>query len=237
MMKTTLTVLALALALGSQAQYATNGTNGQGGTIEAYDKDGRPMSISTNGRIEGTPLLCPDWCAGSVLFTNGKSATPIQLRFDLEKNVLYFQQEGKFYRFVDTVSAFTMMVKGADSSDRAWKFRNGYERDAKKRYDTYYQVLEEGPRAHLLYHTYASLVDKYQYGGPEKQAYQLHQDLFLFDPPTGKLTKVKSGDKELEKALPSSSKEVKAWLQAHQVTAPGRDDLFQLVRSLNSTAL
>jgi hypothetical protein len=219
MIKNTMTLMALFLTLGTQAQYASNGTNGQG-----------------NGRIEGTPLLCPDWCSGSVLFTNGKSATPIQLRFDLERNVLYFLQDGKFYRFVDTVSAFTMMVKGADSTDRAWKFRNGYDHDPKKHYDIYYQVLEEGPRAHLLYHTYASLVDRYQYGGPEKQAYQLHQDLYLFDPPTGRLTRVKTTDLDLGKALPSSTREVQAWLQAHPVKNPGRDELFQLVRSLNSTA-
>jgi hypothetical protein len=236
-MKTMMTILALGLALSGQAQYSANGTNGQGGTVEAYDKEGRPMTISNNGRIEGTPLLCPDWCTGSVLFTNGRSATPILLRFDLEKNLLYFQQEGKFYRFTDTVSAFSMMVLGADSITRPWKFRNGYEREAKKHYDTYYQVLEEGPRAHLLYHTYASLVDKYAYGGPEKQGYQLHQDLFLFDFPSGKLTKLKSGGGEVMNALPSSHTEVEAWLKGHSKGSLNRDDIIQLVRSLNSTAL
>jgi hypothetical protein len=226
----------LFLSTGVQAQNVINGEIGSGAVIEAYDKDGRPLTAGTNGRIEGSPYLCPDWCPGSVLFSNGKTASPIFLRFDLEKNALFFRQDGKFYRFVDTVSAFAMQVQGLDSVNRNWKFRNGYARDEKKRADPYYQVLEEGPRAHLLYHTYASLVDKYVYGGPEKQAYQLHQDLYLYDPVAGKLTRIRPDRTAVLDALPSSANEVRAWLTGRAGEELTREDLFLLVRYLNRTA-
>ena len=225
---------AFALTTGAMAQFTVNGSNGQGGTIEAYDSTGKPLGLKENGRIEGSPYLCADWCTGSVLFANGKTAV-LPLRFDLEKNKLYFQQDGKFYEFVDDVLGFQMKVPGVDTTMRTWKFRKGYDPGAGRKGDAYYQVLEEGPRVHLLYHTYAGLVDNYRYGGPEKQIYQVKQELYVFDPVSSTLTKVKPSSKDVQEALPSSRSEVKAWLSQH----PGNLDkagLFQLVRSLNATA-
>jgi|GEM_PF-2770725 len=218
----------------AMAQFSVNGSNGQGGTIEAYDSTGKPLGLKENGRIEGSPFLCPDWCTGSVLFSNGKTAN-LPLRFDLEKNKLFFKQDGKFYEFVDDVAAFQMRVPGTDSTVRNWKFRKGYDPRAGKKGDAYYQVLEEGPRVHLLYHTFAGLVDNYRYGGPEKQIYQVKQDLYLFDPIAGNLTRVKPTAREVQGALPSSQNEVRDWLSQH----PGNLDkagLLQLVRGLNATA-
>lgn len=216
------------------AQFSVNGSNGQGGTIEAYDATGKPMTISESGRIEGNPFLTPDWCPGSVLFANGKTAN-LPLRFDLQKNKLYFKQDEKSFEFVDDVLAFQMLVQGNDSAMHTWKFRKGYDPRAGRKGDTYYQVIEEGPRAHMLYHTYAGLVDSYRYGGPEKQTYQLKQELYLFDPQTNDLTKVHPSTRDVSAALPSSRNEVKAWMAAN----PGELDrpaLAKLVHSLNATA-
>lgn len=232
--RSTTLIAALLFSLSASAQFSVNGSNGQGGTIEAYDATGKPMTISETGRIEGNPYLCPDFCTGSVLFANGKTAN-LPLRFDLQKNKLYFQQDGKYYEFVDEVLAFQMMVQGTDSAMHAWKFRKGYEPRAGKKGDAFYQVIEEGPRAHMLYHTYAGLVDNYRYGGPEKQVYQLKQELYLFDPLAGSLAKVHPNGRDVQAALPSSKDEVKAWIAAH----PGdidRPALANLVHSLNATA-
>lgn len=235
-MSTRITFLCVALLVSgsTMAQFSANGSNGQGGTIEAYDATGKPMTISESGRIEGNPYLTPDWCPGSVLFANGKTAN-LPLRFDLQKNKLYFKQDEKSYEFVDDVLAFQMMVQGADSAMHAWKFRKGYDPLAGKKGDVYYQVIEEGPRAHMLYHTYAGLVDSYRYGGPEKQTYQLKQEVYLFDPLANSLTKVHPSVRDVPAALPSSKSEVKAWLAQH----PGeldRQALASLVHGLNATA-
>ena len=227
-------LIALFVTTVTMAQFAVNGSNGQGGTIEAYDSTGRPLGLKENGHIEGSPFLCPDWCSGSVLFANGKTAN-LPLRFDLEKNKVYFQQDGKFYEFVDELSAFQIKVQGADSTVRTWKFRKGYDPRAGKKGDAFYQVLEDGPKVHVLYHTYAGLVDNYRYGGPEKQIYQVKQELYVFDPVAGTLSKVRPTTKDVQDALPSCRNEVKAWLAQH----PGSMDkagLFQLARGLNATA-
>ena len=232
----TLTTLFAALFISTlaMAQFSVNGSNGQGGTIEAYDSTGKPLGLKENGRIEGNPYLCPDWCSGTVLFSNGKSAN-LPLPNDLEKNKLYFQQEGHFYAFVDDVLAFQMKVPGTDTTVRTWKFRKGYDPLAGRKGDAYYQVLEEGPKVHLLYRTYAALVDNYRYGGPEKQIYQIKQELYVHDPVSGRLAKVKPTARDVQEAIPSSREEVQAWLAQH----PGSLDkagLLQLVHSLNATA-
>jgi hypothetical protein len=227
-------IFSLLVSSVSLAQFSVNGSNGQGGTIEAYDPTGKPMTISESGRIEGNPFLCPDWCSGSVLFANGKTAN-LPLRFDLQKNKLYFQQDGKFYEFVDDVTAFQMKIQGTDSALHVWKFRKGYDPRAGKKGDAYYQVIEEGPRAHMIYHTYAGLVDSYKYGGPEKQTFQMKQELYLFDPLAGSLSKVRLSAHDVQSALPSSKDEVRDWFTQH----PGdldRPGLAKLVHSLNATA-
>jgi hypothetical protein len=82
--------------------------------IALTDK-GKPASLmNVNGNtittfhsaknIEGTPLISEEWNAGNVKFKAGNFVNKILLKFNLEKNELYFQKDDLSFFFVDEVS-------------------------------------------------------------------------------------------------------------------------------------
>ncbi|MGL6269458.1 MAG: hypothetical protein ACRC2O_16110, partial [Chitinophagaceae bacterium] len=76
------------------------------GSIEAFDENGKPLATQLHEHIGGSPMLNSEWGAGVVSYKNGRVVSPIQIQFNLQKNELYFNQEGKKFMFTDTVSEF-----------------------------------------------------------------------------------------------------------------------------------
>src|SRR4051812_9512966 len=88
---------------------------GEGGFAKDNNKTGLIEEI----------LLYPDWHQGFVNFKNGKQLRDVELKFNLLKNELYFNNNNKLNRFADTVTSFTIFDTSNNHVAVA-RFSNGY---------------------------------------------------------------------------------------------------------------
>ena len=84
--------MSLFLVSGVNAQSIVSGGVSTNVYVEAYNIRGRPFNNPEATNIEGSPLLNQNWGLGTVYFKDGSVAQNVELRFNLEKNELYFNR-------------------------------------------------------------------------------------------------------------------------------------------------
>src|SRR5690242_3282251 len=65
--------------------------------------EGSFIHNNTKSPLSDDVLLYPNWLKGVVNFSNGTQAIDMELKFNLVKNELYFNNGGKLNYFADTV--------------------------------------------------------------------------------------------------------------------------------------
>ena len=180
-----LTTLMLFLALESMAQSTTN-SQSTNFYVEAYNIRGRPFVNPDASNIEGSPLLNLDWGKGTVYFKDGTVAQNVELKFNLEKNELYFNRDGELFLFNDPVMSFRMSYSSS-AGKKEVHFRSGYPLNGRLNKETFYQVLEDGAKFQFLVYRSTYLADSYQYGGQAKKAFKEIEELYVFDVAFGKM--------------------------------------------------
>jgi hypothetical protein len=226
-----LTVLMLFLATQTIAQNATTGVS-TNVYVEAYNIRGKPFVNPDASNIEGSPLLNLDWGKGTVYFKDGTVAQNVELKFNLEKNELYFNRDGELFLFNDPVMSFRMIYTSS-ARKKEVHFRSGYPLNGRLQKETFYEVLEDGAKFQLLAYRSSYLADSYQYGGQAKKVFKENEELFVYDVAFGKMIKMKRTEASLIEALPDLKDKISSAIRDNRLKLKSNEDFAKIFTELN----
>lgn len=221
----------LFLALESMAQSTTN-SQSTNFYVEAYNIRGRPFVNPDASNIEGSPLLNLDWGKGTVYFKDGTVAQNVELKFNLEKNELYFNRDGELFLFNDPVMSFRMSYSSS-AGKKEVHFRSGYPLNGRLSKETFYEVLEDGAKFQFLVYRSTYLADSYQYGGQAKKAFKEIEELYVFDVAFGKMIKIKRTEASLVEALPDLKDKISSAIRNNRLKLKTNEDFAKIFTELN----
>jgi hypothetical protein len=200
--------------------------------VEAYNIRGRPFVNPDASNIEGSPLLNLDWGKGTVYFKDGTVAQNVELKFNLEKNELYFNRDGELFLFNDPVMSFRMSYSSS-AGKKEVHFRSGYPLNGRLNKETFYQVLEDGAKFQFLVYRSTYLADSYQYGGQAKKAFKEIEELYVFDVAFGKMIKIKRTEASLVEALPDLKDKISSAIRNNRLKLKTNEDFARIFTELN----
>ena len=180
----------------------------------------------------GTPLLNPEWGTGTVYTPTG-NFSQIEIQYNKLTNELYYKKEEAVLIFIDTVNAFTVTYADKDVV-KTEKYQAGYPNIADCNYQTFYQVLEEGPKFHLLNRKYSKRQESYHYSEGKTINYFSHEDLYVYDVTAKKIAKVKKSESALTEAFPDKAEQIKKISTQNKLKLKNQDDLAKLIKLLNA---
>lgn len=202
--------------------------------LEAYNIRGRPIVNKDVSNIEGSPLLQTDWAKGTVYFKDGGIVQAIELKFNLEKNELYFNKSGELFLFNDPVSSFRINMKDNDQSAETL-FRSGYPVHGKFSKETFYEVISDGAKFQLVNYRYSYASDIYVYGSTgTKKKFTPGEELYVYDVAFGKMTKIKRSQASIEEALPDLRTKIGQISSSNRLRFKTNEDLNKLFEILNN---
>lgn len=202
--------------------------------VEAYNIRGRPIVSKNPSDVEGSPLLSDDWSKGTVYFKDGGVAGKVDLKFNLEKNELYFNRNGELFLFNDPVSGFRMDVTN-DGQSKEYLFRSGYPVHGRFSKETLYEVIADGSKFQLVNYKFSYPSDIYVYGSTgSKKKYTPAEEIYVFDVAYGKMTKVKRNESAIAEALPDLKVKINQICTANKLKLKTNDDLIKLFELLNN---
>jgi hypothetical protein len=200
--------------------------------VEAYNIRGRPFTNPDASNIEGSPLLNLEWGKGTVYFKDGSVAQNIDLKFNLEKNELYFNRDGGLFLFNDPIMSFRMNYSSG-SGKKEVHFRSGYPVNGRLLKETFYEVLEDGAKFHFVAYRFSYLADSYRYGGQSKKAFTENEELYIYDVAFGKMLKIKRSEASLVEALPDYKEKIVAAIRDNKLKMKANEDVKKVITELN----
>jgi len=202
--------------------------------VEAYNIRGRPIVNKDNNNIEGSPLLSDEWSKGTVYFRDGGIAKDIDIKFNLEKNELYFNRSGELFLFNDPVSSFRILLQVEGNTDELL-FRSGYPVNGRFSKETLYEVIADGSKFQLVNFRFSYPSDIYVYGSTgSKKKFTPSEEIYVYDVAFGKMTKVKRNESTIADALPDLRAKINQLTAANKLKLKSNDDLKKLFDLLNN---
>lgn len=202
--------------------------------VEAYNIRGRPIVNKDNNNIEGSPLLSDEWSKGTVYFRDGGIAKDIDIKFNLEKNELYFNRGGELFLFNDPVLSFRILLQAEGNTDELL-FRSGYPVNGRFSKETLYEVIADGSKFQLLNFRFSYPSDIYVYGSTgSKKKFTPSEEIYVYDVAFGKMTKVKRSESSVTEALPDLRAKINQLTVANKLKLKSNDDLKKLFDLLNN---
>lgn len=202
--------------------------------VEAYNIRGRPIVNKDNNNIEGSPLLSEEWSKGTVYFRDGGIAKDIDIKFNLEKNELYFNRNGELFLFNDPVLSFRILLQAEGNTDELL-FRSGYPVNGRFSKETLYEVIADGSKFQLLNFRFSYPSDIYVYGSTgSKKKFTPSEEIYVYDVAFGKMTKVKRSESSVSDALPDLRAKINQLTAANKLKLKSNDDLKKLFDLLNN---
>lgn len=200
--------------------------------VEAYNIRGKPFTNPDASNIEGTPLLNQEWGKGTVYFKDGAVAQNIDLKFNLEKNELYFNRDGEMFVFNDPILSFRMTYSSANGKKEV-HFRSGYPVNGRLLKETFYEVLEDGAKFQFVAYRFTYLADSYRYGGQSKKVFTENEELYIYDVAFGKISKIKRSESSLVETLPDLKDKVTSIIRDQKLKLKSNDDIKKIIAELN----
>lgn len=202
--------------------------------LEAYNIRGRPIVNKDVSNIEGSPLLQTDWAKGTVYFRDGGIIQAIELKFNLEKNELYYNKSGELYLFNDPVTSFRINLINEDQSEETL-FRSGYPAQGKFSKETFYEVIADGAKFQLVNFRFSYASDIYVYGNTgTKKKFTPGEELYVYDVAFGKMIKIKRSQGSIEEALPDLRAKIGQIASSNKLKLKTDKDLKKLFELLNN---
>ena len=200
--------------------------------VEAYNIRGKPFTNPDASNIEGSPLLNQEWGKGTVYFKDGAVTQNIELKFNLEKNELYFNRDGEMFIFNDPVTSFRMTY-AVSGAKKEVHFRSGYPVNGRLLKETFYEVIEDGAKFQCLSYRFSYLADSYRYGGQSKKAFTETEELYIYDVAFGKMAKAKRSESAIVEALPDLKERISTIVKENRLKLKSNEDLKKLIIELN----
>jgi hypothetical protein len=202
--------------------------------LEAYNIRGRPIVNKDVINVEGTPLLYADWSKGTVYFRDGGVVQAIELKFNLEKNELYYNKSGELYLFNDPVLSFRINLKDDERTGESL-FRSGYPIHGKFSKETFYEVIADGTKFQLVNYKFSYASDIYVYGSTgTKKKFTPGEELYIYDVTYGKMLKIKRSQSSIEEALPDLRNKIGQIAAVNKLKLKSDEDFKKLFELLNN---
>jgi len=226
-----LTALMIFLAVNATGQSVSSSVS-TNFFVEAYNIRGKPFTNPDASNIEGSPLLNQDWGKGTVYFKDGAVAQNLDLKFNLEKNELYFNREGEMFLFNDPIMSFRMNYSSG-SGKKEVHFRSGYPVNGRLLKETFYEVLEDGAKFQFVAYRFTYLADSYRYGGQSKKVFTENEELYVYDVAFGKMIKIKRSESSLVEGLPDYKDKIVAVIRDNKLKLKTNEDVKKVIAELN----
>ncbi|MEN9952240.1 MAG: hypothetical protein RLZZ520_508 [Bacteroidota bacterium] len=226
-----LTALMIFLAVNATGQSVSSSVS-TNFFVEAYNIRGKPFTNPDASNIEGSPLLNQDWGKGTVYFKDGAVAQNLDLKFNLEKNELYFNREGEMFLFNDPIMSFRMNYSSG-SGKKEVHFRSGYPVNGRLLKETFYEVLEDGAKFQFVTYRFTYLADSYRYGGQSKKVFTENEELYVYDVAFGKMIKIKRSESSLVEGLPDYKDKIVAVIRDNKLKLKTNEDVKKVITELN----
>lgn len=194
-----------------------------------FDQQDRALLTSDNLREEGSPLLTVNWLSGLVKFSNGSTYKSDFLKYDLEKDQLYFKdtKSDDLLLFALPVSEFSLQI-----GKQSLLFRSGYAAVDRNKPTTFYQVLVEGG-VQLVKHITKQPFDERAYNSATTtRTYK--QDEYYYLAKNNVPVKIKKDKKQVIAALGNRATELEAYCVEQKLNLKNEEDLVKLIVFYNS---
>ncbi len=227
-MKRVLLICILLRSFYSHAQPALETRNMQ--FVEIYDKEGRPLTSSGKNKIKGSPHLSDEWGRGSVKFLNGRTLPDATLQYNIHTNQLHYRIDSIEFIIIDPIAEFSLDYV-LNGQSHTGLFRCGYPSQGPLPENTFYEVLAEGPRFHLLKRNYKSVQDFFDYSAAPAKIYRYTSEMFLWDVRTRHLLAIKNRA-SLPALMPEQAEAIERLSGSKNFKFQSEKELAALVRKL-----
>lgn len=194
-----------------------------------FDQQDRALLTSSNLREEGTPLLTTTWLKGLVKFTNGTTYKADFLKYDLEKDQVYFKdtKSDNLLQFSLPVSEFSLVI-----GQENLVFRSGYVAVDRNKPSSFYQVLVEGG-VQLLKHRVKQPFDERAFNSATTtRTYK--EDEYFYVAKNNTPVKIKKDKKQVLAALGNHAADLEAYITEEKLNLKNEEDLMKLIVFYNS---
>ncbi|MBL7726428.1 MAG: hypothetical protein JNM68_02030 [Dinghuibacter sp.] len=223
--------LLLFFSLKTVAQSGVVGAIRENNTVYLTDINGLPFPAKTAEGISGSPWLSEEWNTGSVQFAFGKRADSILLKFNLAHNKVLFRRSNDPYEFVLPVQEFRFSYSDSGTIKTAY-YKSGYPDIGKNTGLSFYEMLAEGAKLHLLQYNYRKLTETYVFNGPPVFQYEPYTQLYLYDADTKTMHRIKCRKQSVTGAVPKLAEAINRLCSEKKWTLKNTEELAMLVRAL-----
>jgi hypothetical protein len=205
-MQKLLILAAIFFAVNCRAQTAQVSVDGNGRAVNVPENYTMFVNTVKPDNIVGSPLFMDQWVTGDVFFEGNHVARGIPVQIDLEKNLVYFQQNDNRYQFVVPVLK-CMLQASVNGKVQTIVFSSDYPVYKSEKNARFYLVLTETQTVHLLKHTVKRIRETYVYSKPAEREYVASEELFIYNISSKTLHAV-SNKKSVLAALPEQKERI-----------------------------
>lgn len=171
------------------------------------------------------------WTRGNVKFKNGQEAKNILLVFDVHGNKLYFKQGETTMEFTYPIYEFEIgLLLGQDTA--VARYRSSYPAVNSNTDETFYEVVVDGSKMHLLW-CRAKNVKMYKDESVPEQRRSTEKEQWYVYLPEGKMIKIKKDKADIMKALPEHAALIETIIKGKDLRVKEPEDLITLFATLN----
>lgn len=201
--------------------------------LEAYNIRGRAFVNKDAVNVEGTPLLNTEWGRGEVRFKNGGIVKDIELKFNLERNELYFNKGDELFLFNDPVISFSIQYNHLGKSYQKL-FRNGFPLNGRLGNETFYEIIADGDKWQFVNFTFAFLSNANTYGGSSaKQIFTTGDEFYIFDRGSDKMIRTKKSIAGITESMPSMREQITRICTEKKLKLRNNEEVVMLFQALN----
>jgi hypothetical protein len=194
-----------------------------------FDQQDRALLTSSNLREEGTPLLTTTWLKGLVKFTNGNTYKADFLKYDLEKDQLYFKdtKSEDLLQFSLPVSEFSLIV-----GEETLLFKSGFAPIDRTKTSSFYQVLSDGGVQLLKRRVKQSFEERAFNSATTTRSYK--EDEYYYLAQNNVPVKIKKDKKQVFAVLANHAAELEVYFSEQKLNLKNEEDLISLIIFYNS---
>lgn len=194
---------------------------------EIRDALGQPLTTKNEYGVEGSAYMFDMYLPGRIT-VKGKSFANLNIKLNLEKNIVFFEKDG--VEMVPTGNVSAVEFFDVTTNRYTHVFRNGFPEINNNTSQTYYQVLDSG-KAMLLKHIGMISRESRQYAEATvvRRYEQVKTNYFFIN---GQLISVKKTDEVLE-AFKEKKAEVQNFINSNRLKLNREADQKSIVAFYN----
>lgn len=193
------------------------------------DINGRVVNEITYTDVEGSPYLFEEWNTGIVrAVENEKVFDGLKMRYDVYKDEVEYEKDGKMYRLGSEITAFTL-----PTGDALYEFRRGFPAVSDQTEKSFYRVLSDGNTKVLKRYEMKMREEKPYNSATVTKRFDLDEQLYVLK--NGTMYPVKTNDRKGIMKLVSDEKNLMNYvIKEEQLNFRTEDDIVKLLEEYDA---